>query len=106
MAVKSIVKGNLLQEVTFERRPEWLKEGVLQADSTACTKALRCNEVDMFGEQQGGCPGWGRGGKGAMEGNEDGDPSGPGLSYECYSARNEEPWSGSSQGVTRFNLLF
>lgn len=58
------------------------------------------NEVDMFGEQQGGCPGWGRGGKGVMEGNEDGDPSGPGLSYESYSACNEEPWSGSSQGVT------
>ena len=54
----------------------------------------------MFGEQQGGCPGWGRGGKGAMEGNEDGDPSGPGLSSECYSPHNEEPWSGSSQGVT------
>ena len=41
VAVKRMVKGNLPEEVTSERRPEWMKEGVLQADSTACTKALR-----------------------------------------------------------------
>ena len=61
-------KGNLLEEVTSEQRPEWMKAGIFQADLTACTKALRWNEVGRFEDQWGGCPSWSRRGKGAMEG--------------------------------------
>ena len=34
-------KGNLLEEVTSEQRPEWMKVGVFQADLIVCAKALR-----------------------------------------------------------------
>lgn len=36
-----MVKGNLLEELTFERGLEPMKGSVFRADSAACAKALR-----------------------------------------------------------------
>lgn len=58
MGVSSVVNGSLFEEVTFKRRPAWMKESfkrIQQHVQRPCGE----HKTDTFEEQQGGYVVWG-----------------------------------------------